>query len=86
MFSEYNIPMTIAIENKVGLPHIQSMPKREYTAVYKKEGRWIIAWIEEVPGAHTQGRTMEEAKENLREALTLILEENKKMASSKTHL
>ena len=50
------------IENLIDLPYIQSMPKREYTAVYKKQGHWIVAWIEEVPGAHTQGRTIKEAK------------------------
>ena len=40
--------------------------KREFTAVYQKQGAWVIAWIEEVPGANTQARTMKEAEENLR--------------------
>lgn len=54
--------------------------QREYTAVFKKSGKWIVAWIEEVPGAMTQGRTKKEARENLREALTLILEERAKLS------
>ena len=54
--------------------------QREYTAVFKKSGKWIIAWIEEVPGANTQGKTMKEARSNLREALSLILESNREAA------
>ena len=49
-----------------------------YTAAFKKEGKWYVAWIEEIPGVNTQGRTLEEARENLQEALELILEENRK--------
>ena len=56
------------------------MVKREFTAVYKKRDGRYIAWIEEIPGANTQGRTKEEARENLKEALVLILEANRKIA------
>jgi len=52
------------------------MNKREFTAIYQKKGKWIIAWVEEIPGVNTQGRTQKEAKENLKEALRLILETN----------
>ena len=48
--------------------------KREFTAVYKKENGWYIAWVEEVPGAMTQGRTLREATANLKDALQLVLE------------
>lgn len=47
------------------------------TAVYVRSGKWIAAWIEEIPGVNTQGATMEEARANLREALALILEDNR---------
>ncbi len=57
--------------------------KREFTAVYQKQGTWVIAWIEEVPGANTQARTMKEAEENLREALLMVLEQNRKIAERK---
>jgi len=50
---------------------------REFTAVYKKSGKWYLGWIEEIPGANTQGKTLKEAKENLKEAVLLILETNK---------
>ncbi|HDH04071.1 MAG TPA: type II toxin-antitoxin system HicB family antitoxin [Candidatus Campbellbacteria bacterium] len=53
--------------------------KRQFTAIYKKSGRWYIGWIEEIPGVNTQGKTLKEAKENLKEALFLILETNRLM-------
>ena len=56
---------------------------REFTAVYQKQGRWYIAYVEEIPGVNTQGRTLAEARENLKEALQLILEENRRLASKK---
>lgn len=59
--------------------------KREFTAVINKVGRWHIGWIEEVPGINTQGRTMKEVRENLREALLLVLEENKKIYALKQY-
>ena len=48
-----------------------------FTAIYKKSGKWYLGWIEEIPGANTQGKTLKEVKENLREAVLLILETNK---------
>lgn len=53
--------------------------KREFTATYQKRGRWYLAWVEEVPGVNTQGRTLTEAKANLKEALRLVLETNRKI-------
>ena len=58
--------------------------KRDFTAIYKKSGKWIVAWVEEIPGVNTQGRTLKEAKENLKEAITLILESNRKLSFAKT--
>jgi len=55
---------------------------RKFTAVYKKSGRWYSAWIEEIPGVNTQGRTLKEAKENLKEALSLVLETNRLLSLS----
>jgi hypothetical protein len=42
------------------------------TAVYVRDGAWIAAWIEEIPGVNTQGATLEEARANLRDALALM--------------
>ena len=56
------------------------MEKREFTAVYQKRGKRYIAWVEEIPGVNTQGKNRAEAKENLKEALLLILEANRQLA------
>ncbi len=52
------------------------------TAVFRKEGDWWAAWVEELPGANTQGRTIEEARENLKEAVALMLEFNREKAAA----
>ena len=57
--------------------------KREFTAIYQKRGKHVVAWVEEVPGANTQGRTTKEARENLKEALQLVLETNRSLAKGK---
>lgn len=43
-------------------------------ACFLQRGDWWIAWSDDVPGALTQGRTLEEARENLRDAIRLMLE------------
>ena len=50
--------------------------------MYKKSGKWYAAWVEEIPGVNTQGRTLKEAKENLKEALSLVLETNRLLSLS----
>ena len=52
----------------------------QFTAVYIKQGRWYVATVEEIPGVNTQGRTLTEAKRNLKEALVLVLEANRSLA------
>ena len=52
---------------------------REFTGVFKKVRGGYTAWTEELPGANTQGRTLAEAKDNLRDAIELILETNRAM-------
>ncbi len=54
--------------------------KIELTAVFRKVPEGFIAFIEELPGANTQGATLEEARENLREAALLALEANRTLA------
>ena len=48
----------------------------EFTAVFEKDDDWFIAYCPEVPGANGQGRTMEECRENLAEAIVLMLQHN----------
>ena len=49
----------------------------EFTAVFQKVPEGYIGFVEELPGANTQGATLEEARENLREAVVLVLEANR---------
>ncbi len=49
----------------------------QFTAIYKKHGKWFLGWVEEIPGVNTQGKTLKEAKTNLKEALSLVLEVNR---------
>ena len=56
--------------------------QREFTAVIQKHGRWYVACVEEIPGVNTQGRTLTEARRNLKEALQLILETNRQLAAT----
>jgi predicted RNase H-like HicB family nuclease len=46
-----------------------------------RSGRWYVAYIEEIPGVNTQGRTLAEARRNLKEALTLVIEANRELAA-----
>jgi predicted RNase H-like HicB family nuclease len=55
---------------------------RKFTAVIEKKGPWYIAWVEEIPGVNTQGKTLAEARRNLKEALQLILEENRLLSKT----
>lgn len=57
------------------------MANREFTAIFQKRPKGYIAWVEEIPGVNTQGRTKQEARTNLREALALILESNRKFTA-----
>jgi predicted RNase H-like HicB family nuclease len=50
------------------------------TAAYKKVGDWWAAWVEEIPGVNTQGETLEEARENLKDALRMVLEANRELS------
>ena len=49
----------------------------QLTAVFRKVPEGYIAFVEELPGANTQGATLEEARANLREAVELTLEANR---------
>jgi predicted RNase H-like HicB family nuclease len=51
-----------------------------FTAVFEQDGEWWIGYVEELPGANTQGRTLAEARENLKEAISLVLEANRELA------
>ncbi len=52
----------------------------ELTAVFRKVPEGYIGFIEELPGANTQGETLAEARANLEEAVQLVLEANRTLA------
>jgi len=52
----------------------------ELTAVYIQVPEGYIAFVEELPGANAQGATLEEARQNLKEAVQLILEADRELA------
>ncbi len=54
----------------------------QLTAVYRKVHEGFVAFVEELPGANTQGATLEEARANLREAAELVLEANRALAEA----
>ena len=53
---------------------------RHYSAVFEKVGGWWIGYVEELPGANAQERTLEQARESLKEAARLIIEANRELA------
>ncbi|HLO47456.1 MAG TPA: type II toxin-antitoxin system HicB family antitoxin [Kamptonema sp.] len=50
-----------------------------FTAVFEKVGDWYIGYVEELAGANVQEKTLEEAKESLREAIELIIISNREL-------
>ena len=54
--------------------------KNEFTAIIERDGEWFIAYCLEIPGANGQGRTKEEARKSLAEAIELILEDRREDA------
>lgn len=52
----------------------------QFTAVFQQVPEGYIGFVEELPGANTQGATLEEARESLAEAVELVLEANRALA------
>ena len=52
----------------------------QFTAVFQQVPEGCIAFVEELPGANSQGETLKKARENLTEAVTLVLEANRALA------
>jgi predicted RNase H-like HicB family nuclease len=58
------------------------MGAMELNAVFMKVPEGYVAFVEELPGANTQGTTLEEARENLREAVALVLDANRELSEA----
>ena len=52
----------------------------KFTAVFMKVPEGYIGFVEELPGANTQGDTLEEARDNLNDAVALVLDANRTLA------
>ena len=52
----------------------------EFTAIIERDENWFVAYCPEIPGANGQGRTIEECRKSLSEALALILEDRREDA------
>ena len=54
--------------------------RNEFTAIIERDGEWHVAYCPEIPGANGQGRTKDEARANLSDAIALILEDRREDA------
>jgi len=54
--------------------------RNEFTAIIEQDGEWYVAYCPEVPGANGQGRSVEECRTSLAEAIALILEDRRQDA------
>lgn len=52
----------------------------EFTAIIERDEDWFVGYCPEIPGANGQGRTVEECRANLADAITLILEDRREDA------
>ena len=59
---------------------LQHMAQMKLTAVYMRVPEGYVAFVEELPGANTQAETLDEARANLREAVTMVLEANRELS------
>ena len=55
--------------------------KHQFTSVIDKRGKWYVAYVEEIPGVNTQGRTLAEARRNLKDALAMVIEANRELSA-----
>jgi len=61
------------------------MKPMTFTAVFRPFPEGYAAWIEELPGANTQGATLAEARASLAEAVHLVPEANRMLAEEELH-
>ncbi len=51
----------------------------KFTAVFEHDGDFWIGYIEEIPGVNTQGETLDEARENLKDAVVMVIKANREL-------
>jgi predicted RNase H-like HicB family nuclease len=57
--------------------------EQTFEATIEKCDKWYIGWVDAVPGAFSQGRTVKEVEENLKEAVQLILQSQREISEQK---
>ncbi|MBM3500088.1 MAG: type II toxin-antitoxin system HicB family antitoxin [Armatimonadetes bacterium] len=57
----------------------------DLTAVYEQDGEWIMGYIVEMPGVNTQGRTLDECRDNLQDALRECVAARREQAAAGDH-
>ncbi len=58
--------------------------KKKFTAIIEKRDMWYVGYVEDLPGVNTQGKTLKEVSDNLKEAIALVLETNRDLMSGET--
>jgi len=53
--------------------------RQVFEATIEKRDKWYIGWVDEVPGAFSQGKTIKEVQENLTEAIQMVLEAQREL-------
>lgn len=66
------------LNEKYGLAGEDRMDR--FTAVFEQDVNWWVGYVEELPGANAQGRTLDEVRENLKEAVLLVIQANRELA------
>jgi predicted RNase H-like HicB family nuclease len=56
---------------------VEDYMHNEFTAIFETDGEWVIAYCPEIPGANGQGYSREEARQDLADAIALILEDRR---------
>jgi predicted RNase H-like HicB family nuclease len=56
---------------------VEAKMHNEFTAIIERDNEWFIAYCPEIPGANGQGRTIEECRASLAEAIALILQDRR---------
>ena len=78
--SNAGLDVSPSVEQSESISKSEGEMKIEFTAVFQQVPEGFIGFVEEIPGANTQGATLEEARDNLQEAVQLVLEANRAMA------
>ena len=73
-------PASLSRQLGTQIGEIMSVTSMKLTAVFMKVPEGYVAFIEELPGANTQGLTLDETRENLHEAVALVLDANRAMS------